>query len=162
MAKGIRQDAEAMERRLASRELGKARRSIAAIRNFYLTNVILSLLIAVPTALSDGPMLWKALTGAVAAFMIAGYVQIAKDPFVWSLIIASIWSVLLAAAAYKGVLKMNLYTILGVLWTLGCWMMLPTTTRVNKLLAQYPDLWIAKKMTGRGQAPHKGRRTRRR
>jgi len=151
-----------MERRLASRELGKARRSIAAIRNFYLTNVILSLLVFVPLVLSDAPTLWKALAGAVAAFMIAGYVQIAKDPFTWSLIIASVWTLMIAAGAYKGTLRLDLWGVLAGIWTLGCWMMLPTTTRVKRLLAEYPDLWISRKMTGRGTTQRKSARPRRR
>ncbi len=41
MGREMRNDEEAMARRAASRELGKAKRSIAAIKNFYLANVIL-------------------------------------------------------------------------------------------------------------------------
>jgi len=37
----MRNGDEALARRAASRELGKAKRSVAAIKNFYLANVIL-------------------------------------------------------------------------------------------------------------------------
>jgi len=39
---------EAMDRRVASRELGKARRSIDAIRNFYKANLILCAVVLIP------------------------------------------------------------------------------------------------------------------
>jgi len=151
-----------MERRLASRELGRARRSIAAIKNFYLTNVILSLIIFGLTLMADAPMIWRVVMGSISAVMITGWLRIATEPFVWSLIIASIWTVELAARAYKGLFVLNLWTILLCIWTFGCWMMLPAASRATKLLAQYPDLWISKKMTGRATTRRSGARTRRR
>ena len=157
MGKDLRNDAEAMERRLASRELGKARRSIAAIRNFYLANIILCGVILLFMWMANASTIATGAAALATMAMIAGYMQIKQQPFLWSIIIASVWTVLMAMMANAGFLGPNLMTFLGGAWTLGCWMMLPTTTRVNKLLAEHPDLWVSKKMTGGGT-----RRSRRR
>ncbi|MHC4954785.1 MAG: hypothetical protein ACYTGZ_12940 [Planctomycetota bacterium] len=152
-----------MERRAASRELGKANRSIAAIRNFYLANVILCSVVLLLVWLAGAPLLLTVVASGAALFMVAGYVQIQKQPYVWSLIIACIWTVIVAGMAFTGGLGPNLNTFLACAWTLGCWMMLPTTTRVTKLRAQYPDLWVSKKMAvSSGRPTRRKKRARRR
>ncbi|MHC4849799.1 MAG: hypothetical protein ACYTEG_15280 [Planctomycetota bacterium] len=149
MGRDIRNDVESTERRLASRELGKARRSIDAIRSFYLANIILCGVILLFVWLGEASGLTIGVAALATGAMVAGFMQIRTRPFVWSLIIACVWTVLMALMGNAGLLMPpNLLTFLGGAWTLGCWMMLPTTTRVNKLLAEHPDLWISKKMTG--------------
>lgn len=149
---------EATERRLASRELGRAKRSIGAIRNFYIANAILW---GVPLALVllvPGQVLLKAIFAAGFLFMVAGAAQVRNQPFVWSILIASIWTLYLASHVVRGGRLMSLGFLLSLGWTLGCWMMVPTTVRVNKLIAQHPDLWISKKMRPGGRLRRTGRR----
>lgn len=146
----IRDDAESMDRRQASRALGKARRSIEAIRNFYIANIMLSALVLGVFWLAEASMPY--LAGGVIALgvMVTGYIQIQKQPYVWSIVIACIWTAIMGLASLGGVLSLNLYTFLGGVWTAGCWMMVPTTKKANDLLEQYPDLWVSKKMATEG------------
>jgi len=142
---------------MASRELGKAKRSIEAIRNFYKANLILCAIVTGALAMFGAAPVVLALAGGATVFMCVGMLQIANKPFEWSLAIAVIWTLIMGAHAYGGGLGPNLTTFLGGAWTLGCWIMLPTTRRVNRLLGQYPDLWVAKKMRNQRSAPTRRR-----
>jgi len=149
---------DATERRLAIRELGRARRSIGAVRNFYMTNAILWGIMLLGFLLAEGQGIFIAVAGLGFAFMVAGILQVRKQPFLWSILIASIWTLYLALYLFQGGRLTSTGFLVSASWTLGCWMMLPTTVGVNKLLAQYPDLWISKKMRPGGRARRTGRR----
>ena len=157
MAKGGGRD-EATERRLASRELGRAKRTIGAIRSFYVANAILWGVPLVFVLLFSGNIVAKAVFGAGFALMVVGASKVREQPFAWSILIASIWTVAVVGWVALGATLMSINFLLAAGWTLGCWMMLPTTVRVNKLLEQYPDLWISKKMRPGGRLRRSGKR----
>ena len=76
-------------------------------------------------------MLMIGLAAGATLLMVAGYVQIQKEPYTWSLIIAGIWTAILALCAINGNLGADPPTFLSGAWTRGCWMMVPTTKRVK-------------------------------
>ena len=127
------------------------------MRSFYIANVILCgvMLLA---ALLTGLTVLIAACGAAFLFMVAGAVQVRAHPFGWSVAIAAIWTLLVVAWVAKGVGLTRLEFLLAALWTIGCWSMLPATARVNKLLAQHPDLRAAKALRPGGRSAHTGKR----
>ena len=149
---------EADERRQANRELGRAKRTIDAIRNFYITNLVWCALIFGALFLVRAPRSWLLIAFAVTAFMAVGVAQIRSRPYIWSLMIAVIWVVLMGAWALSGTLRLNVWSFLGGAWVIGCWWMVPRTKQVEDLLDKYPDLWIAKKMGSRSRQLDRKRR----
>jgi hypothetical protein len=137
---------EETERKLANRELWRATKAIRAFSSFYLANAIL---VAVLLLLSlGGPTIVVALYAGALALMIAGIYQVRRQPFVWAILIAGVWTALVAGHLIAGRSVQSLMFVLAVLWTIGCWTMVPATVRVKKLVAQYPDLALAKKLRG--------------
>jgi len=103
-------------------------------------------------------MLMIGLAAGATLLMVAGYVQIQKEPYTWSLIIAGIWTAILAMQAISGNVGPDVQTFLAGAWTLGCWMMVPTTKRMKQLLAQHPDLWVAQRIGATGASKKRSRR----
>ena len=126
-------------------------------KQLYLANVILCAVILLLFWVGKVPILLLGFAGGATLFMVAGYVMVQKEPYTWSLLIACIWTGIVALRAYTGNLGPNLETFLACTWTLGCWIMVPTTKRVKTLLAQHPDLWVAKKMADDGSPVRKKR-----
>jgi hypothetical protein len=63
---------------------------------------------------------------------------------VWTLLVAA----QIAAGAWR---KPSIWFFLQCAWVLGCWTLLPKTRRVRDVLREHPDLWISRKMRGRGK-----------
>ncbi len=150
---------EAMERRIVSRELGRAKRAIHALRNFYIANVILwaiPFLLLIFVVWAPIPIKMFFFAGQIA--MIVGCFEVKKKPVPWGIAIASLWTLFSILRIYSGASIINVSGILTILWTIGCWVILPAAVRANQLIEQYPDLWISKQMRPGGRA----RRTKKR
>ncbi len=148
---------EATERRLASRELGQAQRKILAIRNFYIANAILWGFPMLFSLLLPWFLL-KALFVGGFVLMITGAVRVRQSPFVWSILIAAIWTVVVVGWIGFGFEVASIRFALAAIWTVGCWLMLPATVRVKALIARHPDLWISKRMQPGGRRRRTGKR----
>lgn len=142
-------DEERKERLRASRELGRANRSIAAVRSFYIANAMLAGIVLGVMLLAEASAVAVAIAAAVFLVALAGIRGVRTEPYLWTLGAALVWTALVAfqvaIGAYGG-----LMFFLSCAWTLGCWVMLPTTLRVRELLKAHPDLRIARKMRERG------------
>jgi hypothetical protein len=150
MAKREYSPDEAKERRLASRELGRAKRAVAAIRNFYIANAILWGVPLLFALLADAKVL-AAILGAGFLFMVIGIFQVRKQPFLWAMLIAVIWTLYVLSHLILGGRVMSMGFVLPLLWTIGCWSMLATTSRMNDLLSAFPDLRVSQQLRPGGR-----------
>jgi uncharacterized MAPEG superfamily protein len=151
-----RQDDDAEARLLASRELGKANRAILAIRNFYIANAMIAGLVLAVLLLGKAGPLYTVIGAVIFVLALAGIRGVRSEPFLWTLGAASVWTLLVALQVATGAWrtpegKPTLPFIVACLWTLGCWMLLSRTRRVRDVLREHPDLWISRKMRGRGK-----------
>jgi hypothetical protein len=133
----------------ASRQLGKANRSIAAIRNFYIANAMLAGIVLGLMLLAEAPPLYAGIAAAVFLAALAGIRGVRSEPFLWTLGAAAVWTLVVGLQVATGAV-LGLYFFLSCAWALGCWFMLPTTRRVRDLMRENPDLWIARRMRDRG------------
>lgn len=136
------------DRLLVARELGKANRAITAIRSFYLANAILSGVALAVVALATPTSVVTFVIGAIFLLAVTGISQVRKEPFVWTLGLAAVWTFVVVGSVVSGNARGYAF-FLSCAWALGCWMMLPSTRRVRELLRAHPDLWIARRMAGR-------------
>lgn len=142
----IDDNAESTARRRVNRELGMARRMIAAVRNFYLGNLIVGVVLPPALILLGAEPAAIAASFGAAMLIAFGWTRMPTRPFACSLLIACIWTALLGAWLSWGQFLIYELYVLATLWTLGCWMLLPMTLRMHKLMDRYPDLWVTKKL----------------
>jgi uncharacterized MAPEG superfamily protein len=144
-----RPDDDREARLLASRQLGRAKRTIHAIRNFYIANAMLAGLVLGVVLLAGAPPLFIAIAAAVFLLTLAGIRGVRSEPFLWTLGAAAVWTLLVVAEIVAGAAaRPNIWFFLHCTWALGCWLMLPTTRRVRELLRAHPDLWVSRQMRG--------------
>src|SRR5262245_18837707 len=144
------------ERLLASRELGRANRAIGAIRNFYIANAMIAGALLGFMLLAKAPPLVTVIGAVIFALALAGIRGVRSEPFLWTLGAASVWTLLVALQLATGTWstvdgKTSILFIVTCLWVAGCWVILAKTRRVRDVLREHPDLWIARKMRGRGK-----------
>lgn len=143
-----RRDDDAEARLLASRELGKANRTIRAIRSFYIANAMIAGLVLGVMLLVKAPPLFTGVSVGIFLLTLAGIRGVRSEPFLWTLGVAAVWTLLVLLQIALGSVR-DIGFFLSCAWTIGCWTMLPSTRRVHELLRKHPDLWISRKMQGR-------------
>jgi hypothetical protein len=156
---------EEAERTLAGRELGKALRAIQAVRMFYVANAMVSgiflamflFAFAAGNVEADNETLANVLVAFYSGFLLVcliGIWQVVAQPFFWSVLIASIWTLLKAIdlAIYGPASLLSL----GTLWTAGTWVAVAATAPVRRLLREYPDLRISKRLKGQRPSVQRG------
>lgn len=153
----------AVERRLATRELAKAKDSVRAVRGLYwcgaaMTAGIGALLVGAGLQARPGAALhvtyWMVL--AVNALLLGAYVaallRITREPFRWSVLLAAadsvgaaLWLLNLAVAGPGlGSLPGVLYGVILIrlLVTAALWSSVVRIARVRPLIEQYPEFWF--------------------
>lgn len=144
-----RTDDDREARLLASRELGRAKRSIQAVQSLYVASAILACILFLLLFLGGAGPLVKAVFGAGFLLAIWGIWGVKSEPFLWTIGAAAFWTLvagsLIAAGAARAA---GIWFFVVCAWALGCWVMLPTTRRVKELLRAHPDLSVSRKMRG--------------
>jgi hypothetical protein len=154
-------------RRLASRELGRATRAIAGVRALCVGYVVLhaltvvALLVVRARIVSSGfevPAGFDAIVGGmgvmVALYAVA-FFFVRSQPFVWTLVLAGFQTLNFGLVLVGG--AGLLYVVVHGILTLGMWSAVAVTSRVKRLLREYPDLRVALRMTGGERAGRPGR-----
>lgn len=152
----------ARERKIASRELNKASRSIEFVRNvLWIPTILFFLLSLAPIfALTDPRVSLPAVLVLVALYLLPvllcliAVTRIALNPFAWTLVIAILSTVALVlqlagfvTATRLGALPL-LITLSDALIVLGLWLAMPSMTRVRRLLRQHPGEFAARALLG--------------
>ena len=123
----------------ARRELARARKRIRGVRAMYVTSGIAGATgLVIGVVLGGGPI-WIGVWSGVIVFTLVGAHQVTRKPFVWTLVLALIWTAI-AGIALLLTGPYTMTTILSTLWTLGLWSVLPKTVRAEKIVADDPDL----------------------
>jgi len=160
--------AETGRRLDASRKLGRARRAIGTLRAFYAVNAFVAgavtlffilALLSVPedsidAEVSAGLIGAAALMVVIFGVMVAGAVLVARQPRVWSIVIASLFTVSALLDAIGG----SSTVVMGIngFWTICLWAAVAVAFRMSALIEQHPDLWIAKRLRGEREAVRGG------
>ena len=107
------------------------------------------LLLAI-SVLSGANAIAVAISAALLTLSIVGTIQIRKQPFAWSLLLAMGWT--LVVVAYAVVFGPSINLLLGFmcLWTAGCWFSVRATSRAAQLMQENPGLRITHKIKGEG------------
>lgn len=138
----------------ASRELGKAKRAMQAIRSLYVATAILAGVMLALGLLADAGPVFIGTYAVVFVAALFGIRGVNTEPFLWTLGAAVFWTLDVAARLALGTARSSgMWFFVICAWALGCWMMLPSTRRVRELIRKHPDLWIARRMPGRGERP---------
>ena len=153
--KASRRGRKGEERHQASRELVKAFGILKTLRIFFVLSFlgsILTLLIGLLAFdvidLSYGTFVVVFGIEAVsAAVMLMGARMILFRPFFWSVVLASLVTLTRAIAVATHDFQTT-YLVIGVIWSGLFWFFVPTASRVRRLIAENPDLHIARLMHG--------------
>lgn len=144
------------ERRVANRELAKAKDAAGVVRTFYLLGAVLAgvsviAMLALLVMFPVTPALL--LLTAIALVALCGYVMGVRSvmlrPMLWSVLIASYETVNALLAAVT--LRIPLLVVPKVLWALAMWMMVLPIARVRRFIERYPELWYARANARRNQ-----------
>jgi len=132
------------ERRAVARHLAKAQRGIDAMRTFFWTCAVAGVLWAL---LASG--WWSAVGGAVAVVNVAGALQVRKQPSLWAIVVAAVLVPVGLALLVAAILEVEIRVALGALvLVLGPLYSIRTMRRAERLLAEFPDHYSARRMTG--------------
>jgi len=148
--RGPRIDAERVR---ANREMGKALRAIGAVRTFYVVLAILAGLIAVVLLLASVPHkprgfeIRLAIAVGMAAVLAIGAFRIGKEPLLWSVVIAVVWSIQVLVSLFIPP-HITIWKIIYMVLAGGCWAAVMTIRPAMALMRKYPDLRSARRLRG--------------
>jgi len=154
---------ERSRRRIAIKELNKAKESVRAVRTLYWVGAFFSALlfayllyVAAQLDVPGGIIAFVfGLSALIVGTYIAGAVRIFKEPLLWSTLIAALETVRVVIAALVGS-----YFFAGIygLWAVCLWSTVSRVTRVRRLIHKYPELWNAASIARR-RSSSRGKRT---
>ena len=146
---------DSVDRRLASRELGRANRAIQAVRTFLIVLAVINGIVGVALLHFAGEV-WESersaywIEGLVRAgltcVLVVGAVRIRRQPIVWTTVAAVLQSLGVGVAMLAGGGSIGI--AFGIVFALGCWAALGAVRRAAPLIEEYGDLRMARKLTG--------------
>lgn len=153
--KASRRGRKGEERHQASRELVKAFGVLKTLRIFFVLSFLGSILTLLVGLLAFDVIDLAYGTFVVvfgiealsAAVMLMGARMILFRPFFWSVVLASLVTLTRAIAVVTHDFQMT-YLVIGVIWAGLFWFFVPMASRVRRLIADNPDLHIARLMHG--------------
>ncbi|MEQ1890906.1 MAG: hypothetical protein ABL998_00040 [Planctomycetota bacterium] len=136
------------ERLAAGKDIRSAHRTVKIVRVMFALSAFYSLLMTakVVAMLSEGdPATWGivALTTALSALALAGFHLAALQPFVCSLLLASLHTLTVVGELVTGGLPIGRIVVAGLLW-----LAVVPTVHVKALLRAHPDLFAARRLLG--------------
>jgi hypothetical protein len=154
-AAASRSDRSLKARRQASSQLNRAFKRIKAIRWLYRLGAVGYALTTVVTILAmgsvdmpvGGGLLLIALFTGLTVFMVVGAIQIRFQPFVWTVIVASLSTVTVAVALFQAG-PISFQFVWGGMWATLFWLAVIPTVRFRKLIEEHPDLYIVHRIHG--------------
>lgn len=155
-AEGTR-SGDALSRGRASGELGRALRTIGTLRWFFVAGAVLSGVLLAMAFLAfrkfegmedfeefrSAALLATVIFAIQTLLMATGALLVRRQPFLWAVVLASFVTLTTALGFAQGGIP-----ILGTIWSIALWAAVRTTLPVKRLLAEFPDLRIARKMMG--------------
>ncbi len=150
---------EAMERRLVSRDLGRAWRAIRSVRSFLVVLAVVNAvyafiyLVNASDARGSARTLLEVMGGVSAVFTVLfglGAWLIARRPYPWTLAVALLQSLtaVLTVVSPTALLSKGLAVFLA----LCCWAAVAVIAPAGRLMRKYPELRIARKLRGEKRA----------
>ncbi len=143
------------ERSKASKELVKTLRNIKTVRAFFILDAFFHslglalVLFLVGQLQSDVAPLTATAAVRIAAIavMVLGARMIFFRPFMWTVLMACLVTLSQAYAMIASGFS-TFYVAFGVIWSLAFWSFVPAASRARRLIADNPDMNIARQFTG--------------
>jgi len=148
--------AELMQKRLVSREIGRALRAVQAVRVLFITLAVVGGLWTLGVAAADGGPDPVMMAIGVAGLALAGLGiwRIGREPRLWAILVAILQTVMLIA--FWSTLEFNLlrlvFSIPGLFLlvvALGAWGAVAVIAPAAQLIREHPELRITRKLEGR-------------
>lgn len=147
-----------LDRIQANREIGRAFRAVQAVRTFYWAlsagNALYLLLVymvlsALPLSRRPDPIFMYVIAGihgGAILLYVVGAIRLHKEPFLWALVVSLVQTV----AAVLGVVRgFDVGSVISILLAAFCWAAFAVIAPTIRLMKQYPDLRITKRLHGR-------------
>ncbi len=161
-AKGkSRQRGDKVASRQANVELGKARRIIKRVRSLFIIQSVgwalltLGLFMVLDQEDLLGESSWMLMVPfSICLFCILGSIFLAREPFIWSMAIASLQT--LVVALYPLEFGFSIDWLIITFITIASWAATASLTKVKKLLAEHSDTIGAQKLMGTREKAYQG------
>lgn len=139
-------DQDRARKSLARQEFARTRTIVASLRASYgVAALIVTVLVLVPSLLAGYPI--GIATGGIAlAIMVPGFVLIVRQPLLWSLVIAALWTVLVAVEyVFAGGAGIGVGFAIEVFIAIAMWAGVTQAARLQRLMQENPELTLAKR-----------------
>jgi hypothetical protein len=146
-----------VDARIRAGEVKGAREILQAGRSLFLTNAVLMLLIGGISLMKVPHPIAIGVCGGMAAIFVVAAIRIAREPFVWSVLAASLMTLNFAAYVFSAVVDgfhplRILWTVLIGSWAASGWVIVTAIARRRQVIAETPGIMKAPPRPARG--PH--------
>lgn len=138
-------DQDRARKSLARQEFARTRTIVASLRASYgVAALIVTVLVLVPSLLAWHPI--GIATGGIAlAIMVPGFVLIVRQPLLWSLVIAALWTVLVAVEyVFARGAGIGVGFAIEVFIAVAMWAGVTQAARLQRLMQENPELTLAR------------------